>query len=222
MDYPREPAASDAVSSTAAERQPASPACIGDTTSSVDNVTTAAVWMRVSTDEQRTENQWPELERFAKHHGYAIGPIYELDDSAWNGGKDGGEYKAMLRRALDEAWQGRYKVFIVWALDRLTRGGAEDALRLIRQFRERGCTVVSVRESWLNASPEVQDVLVAFAGWMGEQESRRRSERIRAGLARRKAEGLPIGGAVSRRGPDRKPRRTEGYSQAWARRRASE
>ena len=47
--------------------------------------------------------------------------------------------------------------------------------------------MVSVKESWLNGSPEIQDVLVAFAGWMAEQESARRSERIKAGLARRKS-----------------------------------
>jgi hypothetical protein len=35
----------------------------------------------------------------------------------------------------------------------------------------RRCTVVSVQESWLNGSAEVQDVLVAR--WMAEQESRR-------------------------------------------------
>ena len=70
------------------------------------------------------------------------------------------------------------------------------------------------------ASPEIQDVLVAFAGWMAEQESARRSERIKAGLARRAAEGLPIGGAVSRRGKDRKPRQTEGYVESWELRKA--
>jgi hypothetical protein len=49
----------------------------------------------------------------------------------------------------------------------------------------------------------------------------RRSERIRAGLARRKAEGKPIGGAASKRGKDKRPRETEGYKQAWARRKAA-
>lgn len=57
-------------------------------------------------------------------------------------------------------------------LDRIVRddeSGAEAALRIFRQFRQRGCMVVSVKESWLNGSPEVQDVLVAFAGWMGSR-----------------------------------------------------
>jgi len=183
-------------------------------------VTHAALWIRVSTGHQVGDNQFPDLLRFAEHHRYEVVRQYEVAESAWNGGKDGGEYRATLQRALDDAWAGDFGVLIIWALDRITREGAEGALRIIRQFRERGCTVVSVKESWLNGSPEVQDVLIAFAGWMAEQESRRRSERIRAGLARRKAEGKPIGGAVSKRGKDRKPRPTEGYQEAWRRRKA--
>ena len=73
-----------------------------------------------------------------------------------------------------------------------------------------GCIVVSVKEGWLNGAPEIQDVLVSFAGWLAKQESNRRSERIRAGIARRVAEGEPVGGAVSLRGKDRKPRQTAG------------
>jgi DNA invertase Pin-like site-specific DNA recombinase len=182
-------------------------------------MTRAAVWIRVSTAHQVTENQVPDLEKFAAHHGYELVERYELSESAWNGGKDGGEYRATMQRALDSAWRGDYEVLIVWALDRLTREGAEGALRILRQFRERGCTVVSVKESWLNGSPEIQDVLVSFAGWVAQQESTRRSERIKAGLERRKAEGKPVGGR--RPGAkDRGKRRTDGYAQAWDRRRA--
>jgi hypothetical protein len=47
-------------------------------------------------------------------------------------------------------------VLIVWSLDRIVRLGAEDALRIFRQFRERGCVLVSVKESWLNGSPEAE------------------------------------------------------------------
>ena len=149
----------------------------------------------------------PDVERFADHHGYEIGERYTVSDSAWkNGG--GGEYKATLKRALDDAHAGRFSVLIVWALDRIVREGAEDALRVFRQFRQRGCIVVSVKESWLNGSPEVQDILIAFAGWMAERESARRSERIRAGLARRQAEGKPH-------------RKRSGYVARWERERAA-
>jgi DNA invertase Pin-like site-specific DNA recombinase len=69
-------------------------------------------------------------------------------------------------------------------------------------------TVVSVKENWLNGSPEVQDILVAFAGGMGQMESQRRSERTRIGLARRKAEGKPLGRQPGAK--DKKPRKRSG------------
>jgi hypothetical protein len=47
---------------------------------------------------------------------------------------------------LDDAHAGKFRVLIVWALRRIVR---EDALRI---FRQRGCIVVSVKESWLNGS----------------------------------------------------------------------
>jgi putative DNA-invertase from lambdoid prophage Rac len=186
--------------------------------------TKAAVWYRVSTDHQDAANQEKAVAQFNAHHGYTEARRFALADSAWKDGKGGPEYQAALKQLLDEAHRGEFSVLVVWALDRIVRTGAEDTLRLIRKLRECGCVLVSVQESWLNGSSEVQDVLVAFAGWMAEQESKRRSERIRAGLARRKAEGKAIGrqaGAL-----DKSKRRKSGYVKSWedggARRAASE
>ena len=172
-------------------------------------MTKCAIWTRVSTDHQDADNQLPDLEKFCQARGLEIVHRYDVSDSAWKDGTGGPKYTATLKAALDDAWAGEFEVIVVWALDRISRNGAEDVLKLIRQFRERGCVLLSVQESWLNNSPEVQDVLVAFAGWMGQQESRRRSERIRAGLERRKAAGLPVGrqpGAV-----DKTKRKRSGY-----------
>jgi DNA invertase Pin-like site-specific DNA recombinase len=174
--------------------------------------TKAAVWLRVSTGHQDSDNQVPDVEQFAAHHGYEITETYTVSDSAWkNGG--GPEYKATLQRALDEAHAGKFGVLIVWALDRIVRNGAEEALRIFRQFSQRGCTVVSVKELWLNGSPEVQEILIAFGGWMAKRESDRRSERIRAGLARRRAEGKPVGRQPGVK--DKKTRKRSGYVAAW-------
>jgi DNA invertase Pin-like site-specific DNA recombinase len=175
----------------------------------------AAVFYRVSSAPQDSDNQVPDVEAFAAHHGYAIRETYAVSDSAWkNGG--GAEYRKTLQRAMDDAHAGKFAVLIVWALDRLVRddeSGAEAALRVFRQFRQRGCTVVSVKESWLNGSPEVQDILLAFAGWMAQRESQRRSERIRAGLERRRAEGRPVGRQAGAR--DKGKRNRSGYVRTW-------
>ncbi len=50
---------------------------------------------------------------------------------------------------------------------------------------------------------------MAFAGWMAQQESARRSERIRAGLERRRAEGKPVGRQAG--ATDKSQRRRSGY-----------
>ncbi len=180
--------------------------------------TKAGVWFRVSTDHQEAENQAAGLEQFTSHHRYEIVRRYELAGSAWNGGKEGSEYRAIIQCVLDDAHRGEFSVLVVWALDWITREGAEGALRLIRQLRERGCTLVSVQESWLNGSSTVQDILVAFAGWMAQQESGRRSERIRAGLERRRREGKPVGRQPGAK--DKGPRRRSGYVARWERERA--
>lgn len=176
---------------------------------------TAAVWYRVSTGHQDSDNQIPDVEQFAAHHGYEIAATYTISDTA---GKNGGGagYGKTLQRALDDAHAGKFEVLVIWALDRIVRddeSGAEAALRIFRQFRQRGCMVVSVKESWLNGSPEVQDILIAFAGWMAERESARRSERIKAGLARRRAEGKAVGRQAGAK--DKGKRKRSGYVKSW-------
>jgi len=173
----------------------------------------AAVWLRVSTDAQERANQEAGIAQLSDHHSYQVVKRFELDESAWNSGKVGGAYKTAIQAVLDGAHRGEFSVLIVWALDRITREGAEGALRLVRQLSERGVTLVSVQESWLSAAPGVQDILVAFAGWMAQQESNRRSERIRAGLARRRAEGKAVGRQPGSR--DHGPRKRSGYVAAW-------
>src|SRR5260370_36031728 len=172
--------------------------------------TDAAPWLRVSTEEQREENQLADLRRICRHHRYRIAVQYAVEDSAWRGGTGGPEYQDTLKAALDAAWRGEFSVLVAWALDRITRKGAEDALRSIREFRERGCTVLAVQEPWLNGSPQVEDVLLALAGWNAQQFSNHRSEQIKRGIARARAEGKQIGGRKPG-AKDRKPRRTEGY-----------
>lgn len=165
----------------------------------------AAVWLRVSATDQETDNQVPDIERLMAHRGYVGRERYTVRDSAWNGG--GPEYRAELARLLADAHAGRFSVLVVWAADRLCREGIEPLLRIVRTLRERGVAVVSVQEPWLDTTnPAVAELLLAIMAWVAEQESARRSERVKAGMARAKAEGKRVGG----RQPgarDRRPRK---------------
>jgi putative DNA-invertase from lambdoid prophage Rac len=177
--------------------------------------TKAAIWARVSTDHQHEDNQLPDLERFCDHHGYEITRRYLMSDvSAWNGA-----HKEMLAALLAAAWRGELSVVVVWAADRICREGIEELLKLIRELRERHCALVSVQEPWLNGNDATTELLAAIAAWVAQQESARRSERIKAGLARRRAEGKQVGGRKAG-SKDKRKRSTEGYVAAWRRRKA--
>jgi hypothetical protein len=67
----------------------------------------------------------------------------------------------------------------------------------------------AIAEYGLLRDPFARESPIGFFTTLARYESQRRSERTRAGLARRKAEGLPIGrrpGAT-----DKKPRKRSGY-----------
>lgn len=79
--------------------------------------------------------------------------------------------------------------------------------------------MISLQEAWTEAPGVAGDVLVGIMGWVAEIESKRRSERIRAGLERRKREG----GHVFGRKPgakDKQRRRRSGYVARWERERS--
>jgi putative DNA-invertase from lambdoid prophage Rac len=173
-----------------------------------------AIWARVSTDDQDTANQLAELRQWAAHRGMDIACEYVLEGaSAWNG-----KHRDQLRQALDDARRGRYDVLLVWALDRLSREGIEATLSVMRQFTERGVAVWSLRESWTETSdPHVRELITAIMAWVARMESQRRSERTKAGLARRKAEGLPVGRQPGAK--DTRPRKRSGYVARWERER---
>jgi putative DNA-invertase from lambdoid prophage Rac len=96
--------------------------------------------------------------------------------------------------------------------------GVEATLGLQHRFHAAGAPVWSLREPWTEtADPHMSELLTAIYGWMARAESARRSERVRAGLERRRAAGLPVGrqpGAT-----DRKPRKRSGYVAEQERRR---
>jgi len=172
----------------------------------------AAIWARVSTREQQNENQLAALREWAIRRGFQVDVEYVSEESAWNG-----KHREKLAAALQDARTGRYQVLLVWALDRLSREGVEATLATLRQFRERGVQVLSLQEPWTEGPPEVQELLTSVLAWVAEQESKRRSERVKAGLARRRADGLPVGRQEGAK--DKNKRKRSGYMARWERER---
>jgi DNA invertase Pin-like site-specific DNA recombinase len=149
----------------------------------------AAIWARVSTTDQETRNQVAELRAYAERRGWElVEPVYAVEASAWKG-----RHRGDLDRALVDGRSGRYEVLLVWALDRLTREGPLETLQVVDRFARAGVQVVSLQESWTEAAGELRDLMLAIVGWVARFESQRRSERVRAGMARAAAEGKHVG-----------------------------
>ncbi len=137
------------------------------------------------------------------HRGYRETERYVVKDSGW---EPGPEYKAELARLLADAHAGRFSVVVVWAADRLSREGIEPLLAIVRKLRAAGVAVVSVQEPWLDTTnPAVAELLLAIMAWLAQQESTRRSEQTKAGMARARAAGIHVGRPAGAR--DKRPRK---------------
>ncbi len=145
----------------------------------------AAIYARVSTAEQSTDNQLPDLEALAFRRGFDIVRVFSENVSAV---KTRPEFDAMIA----EAHRGKFEVLLVWSLDRLHRSMV-GALQTVLDLDRRGVQVVSYKEPWLDTGGPVRSLLIGIFGWVAEQERLRIGDRTRAGLERARRRGVRLG-----------------------------
>ena len=85
-----------------------------------------ALVLRVSSGEQHTENQRPDLESLAERRGGKITAVYEFEASAWKGA-----HQKILSQIYQDARLGKFDAVLVWALDRLSREGVAATLEIV-------------------------------------------------------------------------------------------
>lgn len=161
----------------------------------------AAIYIRVSTQEQNADNQLPALEAMAARRDYSLISTYRENETAWHAG-----HQKELARLLVDARQGKFQILLVWALDRLTRQGALAILELVNRLKTYGVKVISSEEPWTDAPGELGEILYAMTGWIANFESKRRSSRTIEGLLRAKRNGEKL----ATRGKDQKKRLKRG------------
>lgn len=168
-----------------------------------------AVYTRVSTEDQTTDNQVSILLQMAKNRGWEVFQIYRENESGWHQGR-----QIELKKLIAAAIERKFEIVLIWSLDRLTRGGVLPTLEMVHSFKKYGVKVISHQESFTEVPSEMDDILYALFAWIANFESRRRSERTKAGLARSdKKGGRPPGSR------DKKPRKKTGYFERGLRQR---
>jgi DNA invertase Pin-like site-specific DNA recombinase len=143
-----------------------------------------ATYVRVSTDNQVTENQKPEVEQLALQRGEIVARYTEVGSAA--------KHRPVFERMFKDARLGRFDILVIWSIDRFGRsmlGNLNDLVAL----EQRGVRVVSVREGWLDGDAHTRQLLIGIVSWMAEQERIRISERTKAGLARARRQGKTLG-----------------------------
>jgi len=153
----------------------------------VTSAVRAALYLRVSTRDQSVENQERELRQWADRLGFEVAAVYA--DTASGSRSD----REALAAVLAGAHRREFGVLLIWSLDRLSREGIGATARYLEQLRAAGVRVMSHQEPWLDTGGPMGDLLVAIFAWVAQQERQRISERVRAGLARARAQGVRLG-----------------------------
>ena len=154
-----------------------------------------ALYARVSKDEasstgalQDPENQLQPMRKFCEGMGWEIRDVFI--DRASGGSANRPEFQKLLSKVK----QKYYDLVLVWALDRFSREGMTNTLAYIKILKHYKTGLKSIQESWLDTTQEgVSELLLAFMSWVAQQEKQRISERTKAGLAKKKAEGKILG-----------------------------
>ena len=167
------------------------------------------IYIRTSTPEQAPENQLPALQKWIADRDYQLLEVYRETESAWSQG-----YQKELARLFTDLKKRKVEVCLIWVLDRLTREGIAKIFELINKFKQHNVQVISLQELWTESTGHMTDLLYAITAWVAEFESKRRSERTKAGLARAVSEGKQLGrpkGAT-----DKRKRKRTGYLLRYA------
>jgi len=169
----------------------------------------AALYLRVSSKEQHTENQLQPLEQFCNQRGFEVVNVYAENESAWQAG-----HQHEWARLMHDAESRRFNVVVVWALDRVTRQGVSSLFLHIQALRRYNVGLISVQEQWLEGLGEFSELFVSMCGFIANFESRRRSERTKAGLARAVKNGSKLGRRTGSK--DKVRRKRSGYFNRYA------
>jgi len=168
----------------------------------------AVLYLRVSTIDknQDPENQKNPLLDFAKGLGYEV--VGEYVDYASGGSANRPQFQKMMK----DAQQHKFDIVLVWALDRFSREGIRSTVKYLDTLKLNNVALKSFQEGWLDTSDEgVGELILYIFSWVAEQERKRLSERTKAGMAKAKANGKPIG----KRGKDKNGRKKSGYYLRW-------
>jgi DNA invertase Pin-like site-specific DNA recombinase len=147
-----------------------------------------ALYLRVSTDGQTTDNQRRELEQTASRAGWEIVEIYE--DAGISGAK-GRDKRPAFDKLLKDAARRKFDIVAAWSVDRLGRS-LQDLVSFLSDIHGYGIDLY-LHQQGIDTTTPAGKAMFQMLGVFAEFERAMIRDRVNAGLARAKANGVVLG-----------------------------
>src|SRR5712671_256415 len=147
-----------------------------------------AIYLRVSTARQDTDNQRRELMAVAARSGWDVIKIYE--DAGISGAK-GRDRRPGLDAMLKAVNSREFDMVAAWSVDRLGRS-LTDLLGILQSLHDKGVDLF-LHQQGLDTSTTAGKAMFQMLGVFAEFERGIIRERVNAGLARAREKGTILG-----------------------------
>jgi DNA invertase Pin-like site-specific DNA recombinase len=147
-----------------------------------------AIYLRVSTDKQKTDNQLRELEGVAERSGWSVVRIFE--DAGISGAK-GRDKRPGLDSMMKAVNAKRFDMVAAWSVDRLGRS-LTDLLGILQALHDKGIDLF-LHQQGIDTSTSAGRAMFQMLGVFAEFERGIIRERVNAGLARARQNGTKLG-----------------------------
>ena len=148
----------------------------------------AAIYARVSTGSQTTENQLRELREVAERHGWRV--VAEFLDNGISGAK-GRDQRPGLDKLLQAVARREIEMVMAWSVDRLGRS-LQNLVELLGELHGKRVDLY-LHQQGIDTSTPAGKALFQMMGVFAEFERAMIRERVRSGLERAKAQGKRLG-----------------------------
>lgn len=150
-----------------------------------------AIYLRVSTSEQKTDSQRRALQEAISHReNWELVKIYE--DAGVSGSRAPREREAM-KQLLQDATRRRFDMVAAWSVDRLGRS-LQDLVSLLGEWQALGIGLY-LHQQALDTSTPTGMAMFQMVGVFAEFERQMIRARVQAGVDKAKENGQALGGA---------------------------
>ena len=146
-----------------------------------------AIYVRVSTASQTTENQLIELTEVCERNKWHITNIYNETIS----GTKSVDERAELNRMLQDASRKKFSKVVVWSVDRVGRS-MKHLVTVLSQLQDLGCDIYSYKQA-IDTSTTMGTSFFHMVGIFAELENNMRAERQKIGIRRSLENGAKFG-----------------------------